>query len=568
MVDAGRRNERRDAQDKSKSLDVSNDATLSAKRDALVEQRRAVVAGNGPAERQLREAHVGLAAQAAERGARAGATTNLDADKVAALRDRQVESLARERQADVRALGRAIASVEGLRRTQEDQRTRLDAAAARGVPADRVDEARATMEQNQARQTERAQELVAQLREAIADRALGNQLSAKADRAEMSAIATSPAADAERAKQYDVTLRQTANMEADRQRTSQAEIAHLQRELEAVRYQVDDQTLARLRDTVESEIGKALERPDQATARLSDEAIQRVANIILAERERSANRTDTAGREMAALQHAKGQLFEEMVNAIVAERVTADNRTRDAAGQARLVAGDAIRDARGQKLSDGMVVRPGRDSEKGVQLDEAWEVKAGREAARELDERFAKLSQNELDKLNDLATETALDRRFEEETGRRVAGDAAADREARARPLADAEIRERVAWEQKLTDDQMADVLVAAQRDYEELISRDAQREAGQPENLLERLRASVDLHSEQDLRTRFFENGREREIENDRRISTRVAVPNDVFDELEAARQATALRVDIESRKLLEIAEAIKKKLQDDRYW
>jgi hypothetical protein len=537
--------ERRETRDQAKDVGVSADAKLSQRRDALIDQRKNVIAGAAAQEQALRDKHLGLAADAAKR-------SPMDVGKVAAFEDQQAKALKSERRADARELGRAAMSIQALREQHDQQRQRLAADANRGVPADAVDQARTAMDDNHARQVQRSAELVDKLREALSQRALASQISNRVDRHEIASVTRSPAADEARATQYEAARTDSERRQADTRRTEQAEIAHLQRELSAVRFQVDDQTLGRLRERLDSGLGKALDQDNVPTARLSDEAIQRVATVLLAERERSARLGEAQGREGAAIEHAKGQLFEEIVHALTDERLRLENQGRDITEQARAIRGDAIRNALGQKMGDELVVRPGNEAGS-VKLPEAIEAKAGPKAAEELDERFAALSQRELDELMDQAMEDALDRRFELETGRKM--------QSRDAVTPDV-MRERIRWEDNISADQVAQSLIEAQRDYEKLLSRDSQREAGQPESLRERLRAGADRA------TRFFENGQPRTIENDRGIRIRTAVPADVHDGMSHAQRNEALRIEIQSARLRELVEAMKKQLQHDRYW
>jgi hypothetical protein len=285
---------------------------------------------------------------------------------------------------------------------------------------------------------------------------------------------------------------------------AKAELDH--REV-AERNRLDDQRLQRLREVT-------------AEAKLSDEAIQRAANEAVCPGRRELSLRDEKARE-AAVQRVKGQLAEEFA-ARLAEEVIAAERKRDPSRNLEFIAGDRIRDEKRQKLTDGVIAW--RDHQGTLRVLEALEVKAGREAARELNSKVEKLGREAQEEI----------RRY-------------------ARDLARDEIEQRLTTEQRTPKEWNRALKDARARHEAELRSPQAQREAGQVRQTQERL----------DLSARMYLDGRADRMTVDRQRElkdlVRAVVPEDVKEE-----QARKLAID--SRRLEEMARSIVDELRRRR--
>jgi hypothetical protein len=109
-----------------------------------------------------------------------------------------------------------------------------------------------------------------------------------------------------------------------------------------------------------------------------------------------------------AIQRVKGALAEGLAAADAHRELAQENQSRSLDRQLFLLEGDRIRDEKGKKLTDGLVVW--RDTNDRLRVWKALEVKAGPASARELNRSIEKLTADQDKELRRYAADLARDR--------------------------------------------------------------------------------------------------------------------------------------------------------------
>jgi hypothetical protein len=330
-------------------------ATQSAVKQAAQELKDRVNGLEAGARKELNEDHRKLLMYAASTGAERGTNQQQRKDTEAALgafAARQTDQLA-EREQAIRSIHEAIdAAVDRLDADQSRQRSQATA------------QDRAGLEQQHQAQWDAMKQVVDQASQAIeALRARDDQRLAGSRREVM--VAAEDPGRLSAALEQDADRQESLRDSLDRDATRLTD--HLEREADAARNLLGEQELARWRQAL-------------GNSQLSDDAIQRVRQ----EGRRVTNPEHKEAQEALL----KGQLMEEIaITRELIDRITKDENDRlKQAGidaEVRFFAGDKVRDAEGNKLTDGLFAW--KDKQDAWHPVHALEAKGGEASARGLE---------------------------------------------------------------------------------------------------------------------------------------------------------------------------------------
>jgi hypothetical protein len=282
-------------------------------------------------------------------------------------------------------------------------------------------------------------------------------------------------------------------------------------------------------DAVNRRIGETL-----GVARLDDSAVQRIAGEARS-RQRLADLDESTrlGTERAAVSRVKGQLFEELLERHVRDQLSSLNANRPADRQLEFIRGDQIRDDQNNKVTDGLLAWQDRNSGD-LHVLQAFEAKAGHQAARELNRTLDELTLSGKEETRRYARDLARDELLGAQRQNETLNQYAVRQAEQLKNLSEGQRRR---LEQRTKDH------------LEELLSRRVQTElGGQVQKTIER------LHESTEAATRIHLDGKEARLAVDRgRTDVVKVVPQDV-----QTRDLDALRLPHRARDLQVAAEAI----------